>query len=54
VAAPREEAAEWSEKSIAEPHFAEGRVNGRLFTLMIYGRDGTVLDIFRLEKPAAP
>jgi len=54
VSAPPGEAAEWSEKFLAEPHFAEGRLNGRLFTLMVYGRDGTVLDIFRLEKPAAP
>ncbi len=54
VSAPLEETGEWSEKFLAEPHFAEGRVNGRLFTLMVYGRDGTVLDIFRLEKPAAP
>jgi hypothetical protein len=53
-AAPREETAEWSEKFLPEPHFAEGRVNGRLFTLMVYGKDGTVLDIFRIEKPALP
>ncbi|MEW5905408.1 MAG: metallophosphoesterase family protein [Elusimicrobiota bacterium] len=54
TAAPREEAAEWSEKFVAGHHFAEGRVNGRLFTLMTYGKDGTVLDILRLEKPAVP
>ncbi|KAF0125738.1 MAG: phoA [Elusimicrobia bacterium] len=53
-AAPREETVEWSEKFIAGHHFAEGRVSGRLFTLLIYGKDGTVLDIFRLEKPAVP
>lgn len=54
MAAPREETAEWSEKFLAAPHFAEGRVNGRLLTLMIYAKDGTVLDILRIEKPAAP
>jgi hypothetical protein len=54
VSAPVEEAAEWSDELLNVHHFAEGRVNGSLFTLVVYGRDGTVLDIFRLEKPAVP
>lgn len=51
---PPGEPAEWSEKLVPDHHFAEGRINGRLFTLVVYGKDGTVLDIFRLEKPPVP
>ncbi|MDT8286407.1 MAG: metallophosphoesterase [Elusimicrobiales bacterium] len=54
IQARAEEPAEWSERFITEHHFAEVRVNARLLTLVIYGKDGTVLDIFRLEKPPVP